>query len=69
MNNPWNLAGQQAAALEAPVAGGCEKKAAAILGLTRNTVSTHLLRARQKMGVTTQLQMALLWDRFAREAQ
>ena len=62
--NPWNLPKGQEQALEALVKAGCEKRAAAELGVSRNTINTHLGRAKQKMGAATQLQAALLWDRF-----
>lgn len=66
MTNPWKLPQGQARVMDALVHAGCAKRAAADLGLSRKTVVTHLTRARQKMGVTTQLQMAILWDRFVR---
>lgn len=66
MSNPWNLAKGQEQALSALVRAGCEKRAAAEMGVSPNTLNTHMQRAKQKMGATTLLQAALMWDRFAR---
>lgn len=66
MTNPWKLTPGQCEALAAVVNAGCDKLAAAELGLSIKTVSMHILRAKARMGFRTRLHCLLAWDRFKR---
>jgi DNA-binding NarL/FixJ family response regulator len=71
VNNPWNLPPRQAEILTllTTADNGCNKKVAQRLGIDSRTVEEHLRRAYKRMGVTTRMQAALTWDRWARAQQ
>jgi DNA-binding CsgD family transcriptional regulator len=67
-HNPWGLVASEARVMDAVVAHFTQDCVARALGLTRNTVSTHLDAVRTKMECNTTLQAALIWDRYRRGA-
>lgn len=67
VDNPWKLTPGQCQALAAVVEAGCDKLAAAALGLSAKTISVQILRAKARMGLRTRLQCFLVWDRFQRD--
>jgi FixJ family two-component response regulator len=66
-NNPWDLPPQQCNALDSVIATACEKRAAAVMGLSPKTVSVYLCRAREKMQARTRLHALLMWDRHMQQ--
>lgn len=64
--NPWKLTAGQIQCMTALIECGGVQAAARKLGLHHKTVETQVCRAKQNMGLDTQLQAALEFDRFIR---
>jgi hypothetical protein len=68
VKNPWGLTGAEWASVNAMVASdGLHADVAQLLCVSPKTLSTHLMRARQKMHATSLLRMYLMFDRTIRK--
>ena len=67
-DNPWNLTPGQVEVMDAICTHGCQKLAAAALGLSVKTVQAHADKAGQRIGARTMLAKYLAWDRWRRLA-
>ena len=65
--NPWKLSPREADTLDAVVEHGCRKAVARHMGLTLNTVDSHIKRTKAKMRMTSTVVQAVHWDRWKRE--
>ena len=68
-SNPWGLTPAQARVMTAICETGCQKLAADKLGLSPNTVETHVRRVARVMGYRTRLAKYLEWDRWLRSVR
>lgn len=64
--NPWNLTEAQERAISTVCEVGLDKIAADRLSVSPKTLKLHMHQVRKKMGVSSRLLAALLWDRYAR---
>jgi DNA-binding CsgD family transcriptional regulator len=64
--NPWGLTKREAEALRMFIVTGCEKRTADMMGISMKTVSTLVVRAKQRMGVGTRLHALIEFDRWQR---
>ena len=64
--NPWGLTESQQQVLAAMIEHGTDKAVARVLGLQPQTVKTKMWHIRQRMGASTKVVAAVMWDRFTR---
>jgi DNA-binding CsgD family transcriptional regulator len=65
-----NLSANQIRVLELMIDHGkTQTEAAAIMGISRNTIHNHLTRARDKLGAASVAQAMVLFDRTRRTPQ
>lgn len=69
MINPWNFSPRECQVLDALVLHGHNKAIGRQLGLADSTITLHIRHAAEKAGVEHRVAVAILWDRFKREAQ
>ena len=69
MTNPWRLSPRECEVLDALLLHGHNKAISKRLGIAASTITLHIRHASLKAGVTHRVAMAILWDRFKREAQ
>jgi len=66
ISNPWGLTGREAASLDAVIQHGRAKTAAQAMGISHRTIELYFRSGRKKMGVTSLVSAAVLWDRHVR---
>ena len=67
VENPWGLSPAQCKILQLMCEGYQPMEVALRTALSVKTVSTHLLRVREKMDARSGLHAAILWDRAMRK--
>jgi DNA-binding NarL/FixJ family response regulator len=65
--NPWGLSAMQCEVLRRVVLGETAKEIGVALGRSHKTVEVHFERLKEKMGASSMLVAALMWDRHFRE--
>lgn len=66
-HTPWQLSGAELAILRFLIRGGSQAEARDALCMASQTMSTHITRAREKMGALSTLHAAVMLDRFDRQ--
>ena len=67
ISNPWGLSAREAEAMTAVIQHGRAKTAARAMGISHRTTEVYFCNIRKKMGVSSLVQAAVVWDRYLRE--
>lgn len=67
--NPWGLSSMQCAVMKGIVNDKNSTAIGAEMGVSHKTIEAHLARAKEKMGATSTVQAALIWDRYTRGSE